>query len=76
MSSLWAQFWAARYPPADPVHISYKDKTVLVTGTFRYSLRNRLGLISSCVDKILTPADISQVPTPAWAMRLLLNMLP
>ncbi|KAJ0107044.1 hypothetical protein J7T55_006922 [Diaporthe amygdali] len=32
MSSLWAQFWAARHPPADPVHLSYKDKAVLVTG--------------------------------------------
>ncbi|KAG8169694.1 hypothetical protein KVR01_000439 [Diaporthe batatas] len=32
MSSLWAQFWAARLPPADPVHLSYKDKAVLVTG--------------------------------------------
>lgn len=32
MSSLWAQFWAARYPPADPKHISYQNKTVLVTG--------------------------------------------
>lgn len=32
MSSLWAQFWAARYPPVDPKHISYQNKTVLVTG--------------------------------------------
>ncbi|KAJ4414715.1 hypothetical protein N0V82_007767 [Gnomoniopsis sp. IMI 355080] len=32
MSSLWAQFWAARYPPADPTHLSYQHKTVLVTG--------------------------------------------
>ncbi|ROW07079.1 hypothetical protein VPNG_06636 [Cytospora leucostoma] len=32
MSSLWAQFWAARHPPADPKHISYLNKTVLVTG--------------------------------------------
>ncbi|KUI58424.1 Short-chain dehydrogenase TIC 32, chloroplastic [Cytospora mali] len=32
MSSLWAQFWAARNPPAEPKHISYLNKTVLVTG--------------------------------------------
>lgn len=32
MSSLWVQFWAARHPPADPKHISYQNKTVLVTG--------------------------------------------
>ncbi|ROV92772.1 hypothetical protein VMCG_09086 [Cytospora schulzeri] len=25
-------FWAARHPPADPKHISYLNKTVLVTG--------------------------------------------
>ncbi|KAG6361062.1 hypothetical protein INS49_009283 [Diaporthe citri] len=28
MSSLWAQFWAERHPPADPVHVSYKDNAV------------------------------------------------
>lgn len=32
MSSLWAQFWAARHPPADPKHLSYQNKTVLITG--------------------------------------------
>lgn len=31
MSSLWAQFWAARNPPADPKE-SYSNKAVLVTG--------------------------------------------
>lgn len=31
MSSLWAQFWAARHPPADPKD-SYSNKAVLVTG--------------------------------------------
>ncbi|KAI3390648.1 hypothetical protein diail_8991 [Diaporthe ilicicola] len=31
MSSLWAQFWAARHPPADPKD-SYANKAVLVTG--------------------------------------------
>ncbi|POS74202.1 short-chain dehydrogenase/reductase [Diaporthe helianthi] len=31
MSSLWAQFWAARQPPADPTD-SYSNMAVLVTG--------------------------------------------
>ncbi|KAI2635284.1 hypothetical protein GGS21DRAFT_538999 [Xylaria nigripes] len=26
------QFWDARHPPADPTHLSFKGKTVLVTG--------------------------------------------
>ncbi|KAI1423484.1 short-chain dehydrogenase/reductase [Xylaria sp. FL1777] len=26
------QFWDARYPPANPTHLSFKEKTVLVTG--------------------------------------------
>lgn len=26
------QYWAARYPPADPTHLSFEGKTILVTG--------------------------------------------
>lgn len=63
MSSLWAQFWAARHPPADPVHISYKDKAVLVTGTFTW-------LQISRADYVLTLINGSQVQTRAWATRL------
>lgn len=64
MSSLWAQFWAARHPPADPVHISSKDKAVLVTGTC--SGQRLITLVStSCrVD-----ADGAQVQILAWAMK-------
>lgn len=32
MTSLTDLFWAARYPPADPTHLSFKGKAVLVTG--------------------------------------------
>lgn len=33
MSSLWAQFWAARHPPADPKDSGlFRNKSVLVTG--------------------------------------------
>lgn len=32
MSSVREQYWAARHPPADPTHLSFKGKTILVTG--------------------------------------------
>ncbi|KAI1392106.1 short-chain dehydrogenase/reductase [Hypoxylon trugodes] len=32
MPSLIQQFWDARNPPADPTHLSFEGKTVLVTG--------------------------------------------
>ncbi|KAJ7855638.1 hypothetical protein B0H14DRAFT_3085412 [Mycena olivaceomarginata] len=32
MASLSAMWWWARHPPADPTHLSYKNKAVLVTG--------------------------------------------
>jgi NAD(P)-dependent dehydrogenase (short-subunit alcohol dehydrogenase family) len=35
MASLAEQFWDARYPPRDPVDLSFKGKVVLVTGANR-----------------------------------------
>lgn len=32
MPGIIEQFWHARYPPKDPVHLSFASKTVLVTG--------------------------------------------
>jgi NAD(P)-dependent dehydrogenase (short-subunit alcohol dehydrogenase family) len=32
MPGIVEQFWHARYPPQDPTHLSFKGKTVLVTG--------------------------------------------
>ncbi|KAF7540553.1 hypothetical protein G7054_g1280 [Neopestalotiopsis clavispora] len=32
MPGIVQQFWHARYPPQDPTHLSFKGKTVLVTG--------------------------------------------
>jgi NAD(P)-dependent dehydrogenase (short-subunit alcohol dehydrogenase family) len=32
MPGIAEQFWHARYPPQDPTHLSFKNKTVLVTG--------------------------------------------
>lgn len=32
MSTVADKWWGARHPPADPTHLSFKNKTVLVTG--------------------------------------------